>query len=243
MAVRPDGREVASGERDGTVRLTDPATNRSTAAVAGGTGAVWSLAYSADGSRLASAGADGSVLIWVPRTPNAPPLTLRGHERDVFGVALHPRDAVAASVGRDGTLRRWELDRGGPGEVLLKVDAELRSVAFSPDGEVLASAGSDGVVRLVSSRTGKRLGDLVGHEGDVRTVSFSPDGRYLASAGRDPTPARSGCGRRSPTGRPERARPPAATSRPSSGTGWSRRAHPTDARARRNPRIDAATIA
>ncbi|MGH3659439.1 MAG: WD40 repeat domain-containing protein, partial [Micromonosporaceae bacterium] len=79
------------------------------AALARNTGFVVDLAFSGDGTRLATAGGDGTVRVWDPRTGEQL-LVLRGHKGSVISVAFSPDGSRLASAGADGTVRIWALD-------------------------------------------------------------------------------------------------------------------------------------
>jgi WD40 repeat protein/DNA-binding SARP family transcriptional activator len=92
-----------------TVHVWDPASGRRVSTLAGHSGGVLDLAFSPDGSRLATASFDGTVWIWDPRS-GEPIEVLRGHGGAVSSVAFSPDGSQLASVGADGTVRVWALD-------------------------------------------------------------------------------------------------------------------------------------
>ncbi|MDJ0595674.1 MAG: caspase family protein [Pleurocapsa sp. MO_226.B13] len=111
---------------------------------------------------------------------------LKGHEDQVYSVAISPDGQTIASGGKDRTVRLWDK-RGNPiGQPFREHEDSVNSVAFSPDGEIIASASSDGKVRLWDTR-GNTISVFRGHEGSVNSVVFSPDGKFIVSGSRDKT--------------------------------------------------------
>ncbi len=146
------------------------------------------VAFSPDGTKLASAGWDKSVTVWdaLARKPLGEPL--RGHEDRVMSVAFSPDGATVASAGADKTVRLWHLaDRRPLGEPLRGHKDRVLSVKFSPDGTRLASGSLDGTVILWSVASREKIAELSGHKEAVRSVAFSPDGKTLATGSLDGT--------------------------------------------------------
>jgi WD40 repeat protein len=148
------------------------------------------VAFSPDGTTVASGSADTTVRFSNPVDAAARGGPLTGHTSSVSGVAFSPDGKVLASAGSGGderSVRLWNVaGRGSIGRLTGHLDS-VYDVAFSPDGTILATASADRTVRLWNPSTRKQVANLTGHAGVVRAVAFSPDGRILASAGADGT--------------------------------------------------------
>jgi Tol biopolymer transport system component len=188
VAFSPDGRLLASGGSDRTVRLWDPATGKHRRTLKGHTNIVYAVAFSPDGQLLASSGRDKTVRLWEPTTGKRW-RTLKGHTGYVDAVAFSPDGRLlASSGGGDCTVRLWDPATGEHRRTLTGHTGVAWAVAFSPDGRLLASSGGgDCTVRLWDPATGKQQRTLTGHTNIVSAVAFSPDGQLLASSSKDRT--------------------------------------------------------
>jgi WD40 repeat protein/serine/threonine protein kinase/tetratricopeptide (TPR) repeat protein len=179
----PDGKLLASGGNDGTVKLWDPASGQEISTLAAHSGQVRGLAFSPDGQILASGGFDGPVTLW-DAASGQKLRTLKAHTDKIKGIVFSPDGRLLASGSTDGTVKLWDSSNG---QLLRTLNASryVFSVAFSPDGKRLVSGGGYGTVKLWDTASGQELRSHKAHASRVFAVAFCPDGQLLASGGRD----------------------------------------------------------
>ncbi len=146
--------------------------------------AVFSVAISPDGEKIATGSWDKTVIIWSRQGKKLK--VIKGHEAIIYRVTFSPDSKTIATSSGDKTIRLWSLE-GEQLKVFCGHEDEVYRVSFSPDGTLLASASRDKTIKLWPLNGEQEIQTLKGHEGAVYRVSFSPDGTLLASASEDGT--------------------------------------------------------
>jgi WD40 repeat protein len=185
LALSPDGRMLASGSDDRTVKLWDFPSGRLSRSLTGHTETVESLAFSPDGLKLATASDDKTVKLWDVAT-GQPAATLTDHTDYVNAVAFSPDGRLLASASDDKTVKLWDV---ASAHLLrtLKHDDRVGTIAFAPSGAALASGCDDRTIEIWDPANGQLMRTLAGHTDRVGAVAFSPDGRTLISGSVDTT--------------------------------------------------------
>ncbi len=147
---------------------------------------VQSVAFSPDGTRVASGSWDNTIKLWDVASGEEV-ATLRGHEGMVYSVAFSPDGTRVASGSQDKTIKLWDAASGEEVATLRGHESGVYSVAFSPDGTRVASGSWDKTIKLWDAASGEEVATLRGHEGPVWSVAFSPDGTRVASGSGDQT--------------------------------------------------------
>ncbi|MGB8259390.1 MAG: serine/threonine-protein kinase [Terracidiphilus sp.] len=186
VAFSPDGRTLASGSWDDTIKLWDAASGSLLRTLQGHTSSVLSVAFSPDGRTLASGSDDHTIKLWDAASGSLL-RTLQGRGGFVDSVAFSPDGRTLASGSWDKTIKLWDAASGSLLRTLQGHTSVVESVAFSPDGRTLASGSFDNTIKLWDAASGSLLRTLQGRGGFVDSVAFSPDGRTLASASDDST--------------------------------------------------------
>jgi WD40 repeat protein len=179
LAYAPDGRTLAVGCDDESIRLWEPEPPVAFRSLAGHQPQeAWAVAFSPDGKTLVSAGDDHAVRRWDLATESVHAV-LQGHGALASCVAVSLDGTRIVSGSYDQTVKVW--DAAG-GQVLFtgRHEGHVRSVAFSPDGRLLASGGRDKKVRVWEVATGTEQATLTGHEGGDIVLAFVGP-RLLAS--------------------------------------------------------------
>ena len=139
--------------------------------------------FSPDGTRLATASADGTAKIW-DAASGQDLLTLQASSEGwVDSVAFSPNGKLLATAGDDKTARVWDSVTGKQLLILKGHPDWVSEVTFSPDGSMLASSSADGTIKLWDVLTGKESSTLHEEAGvQLNAMAFSPDASQIATA-------------------------------------------------------------
>ncbi|MBD2459261.1 ribosome assembly protein 4 [Nostoc sp. FACHB-87] len=193
VSFSPDGKTLASGSGDNTIKLWDISTGKLLKTLSGHSSSVYSVSFSPDGKTLASGSDDNTIKLWdvstgkFLKTLPSERYAKSGHSSSVWSVSFSPDGQTLASGSTDNTIKLWDISTGKPLKTLSGHSSPVISVSFSPDGKTLASGSGDNTIKLWDVSTGKLLKTLSGHSSEVKSVSFSPDGKTLASGSGDNT--------------------------------------------------------
>jgi WD40 repeat protein len=187
LAYSPDGRRLASGSSDGTVRIWDTRSHRQLMVLHSlGGAAIDSVAYSPDGVTLVTGDDNGLLQFWDSRSYQqfGHPVAVRGN--GVGSLAFSPDGRVLAVASAQTVRFVNPTTRRIEGEPLRVPGGDnLKTVAFSPNGRVLATnIGSvlGGAVQLWDVTSRRPLGGPLAR-GDIESVAFNPNGSTLAVVG------------------------------------------------------------
>ena len=145
IAISDDGKRLAVPCSIG-IWMYDAETDKALDLITGHTHWVISVAFSPDGSLLASGSVDSTVRLWDAHT-GTKLHTMQRHVHSISTVAFSPDSSLLASAGEDGTIQMWDVETGTHLRTLIGHLRFVYCVAFSPDGKILASSNG-GIVYL-----------------------------------------------------------------------------------------------
>jgi WD40 repeat protein len=186
-------RTVVVGQADNQMRVFGISFQQ---ALSGHAGTVSSLAYSADGKLMLSAGHDKTVRVWDLASGKVV-RNLTGCSAAVSSAAFSADAQFAIATSDDKQVRIWPV--GGPidaGVAAKNVAPTMtvpqiavpRCAAFTPDGLRFVTSGDELLIHVWDRATGLELERFASHTGSVTKLSFSEKGEKLISAGQDPAP-------------------------------------------------------
>jgi WD40 repeat protein len=194
VAFSPNGRMLASGSKDGTVKLWDAARGRELATLPGLKDEVRIVDISPDGKLLATGsgsweqpGLPGEVKLW-SLTTRREVAALGRHSAAINAVMFSPDGKMLATSSEDNTVRLWDVAGRKQIATLRGSSDGVNSVAFSPDGRLLAGGSGDSTLQVWRVATRQEVAHVEGERrSPILSVAFSPDGQTLATGEYDST--------------------------------------------------------
>lgn len=191
VAFMPNGKQMVYGGLNGVILINDSGADERTIRSLKPEGsyawqflpAVWSVAVSPDGTKIASGNADGSVKIWSVSGPLL--RNMKVHDDVVTAVVYAPDGRTVASGSKDGAVGIIDTATGHQVARLTDHAGQVLSVALSPDGRWIAAGGSGNTALIWNAATGRVAHVLMTGLTLVQSVAFSRDGRRLAVGGND----------------------------------------------------------
>jgi Planctomycete cytochrome C/WD domain, G-beta repeat len=185
LAVSPDGKRIASGGCDRTVRVWEYPSCKLEQSIENHADWVMGIVFAPDGKHLLTCSRDKTAKVWDLAAKESV-LTFPEHQNPVFGVGIKADSKVGYSVGTDKQLRSWNAT--GEGKQIKVLGAhgdEILKLVQHPKEPVMVTTSADKTVKVWNPETGANTKTLTGLADYVFAAAISPDGKQVAAGGYD----------------------------------------------------------
>ena len=176
----PDGKQLASGGRDQSVRVWDVASGRQIALLQDHHSPVQGVAFHSTGKYLASGDMSGLIIVWDAQTWQ-PVRRLEDHSGGVLAIDYSPQGRYLASGSQDGTVRIWPGDHSSGSSRLLLEDVHPQDLRFAELSPLLGLVTLDGRVMVVNVEQEDIVLEESAHRDLAASISFARQDEWLAS--------------------------------------------------------------
>lgn len=180
-AFSPDGKVLATGSGDKTIRLWDVLTSTPTDVLNGHKHWVQVLSWSPNGNYLASGSRDGGLLCWRhgDMYTDFKSATLRGHSNYLSHISWEPLHVNVkcdrfVSASKDQTLRVWRVGAASPEFSLSAHTACVTCVKWGGMDRIYSSS-QDRTIIVWDAQTGSAVAQLQGHGHWVNFIALNTD--------------------------------------------------------------------
>jgi WD40 repeat protein/serine/threonine protein kinase len=184
IAFSPDGRQIASGNSEGTIQLIEASTGRDVASLKGHDKIIGALTFSPDGRLIASGGYDTTVKLWDVASAREI-RTLKDQKSSVNRVAFHPDGRRLTAIAIDGIAKTWDVESGNLIETQNVPPGFAASMAVRPDGLRFVGGAWDGSIKVLDAVSKQVVAVIKGNAGFVSYSAFSGDGLQIALGNND----------------------------------------------------------
>jgi WD40 repeat protein len=181
------GTELVSSGLDTSIKIWDVASGACLQTIQEHSRTVIDVLFTPNGQQIISGSQDLTVRIWdrVKAQDWQCSKVLRGHENNIWSIALNSQGTILVSSDQSGVLKFWDIESGQCVKTFSSISKAVRALAFHPQRNLLASSSEDRQIRLWDLDNYQCLHTIPAHRMAVWQIAFSPQGDVLASCGMD----------------------------------------------------------
>jgi hypothetical protein len=185
LAVSVDGKRIACGGCDRTVRVWEYPSGKLEQSIENHADWVLGVIFAPDGKHLLTCSRDKTAKVW-DLSAKESVLTFPDHQNAVFGVGVKKDSKAGFSAGLDKNVRMWNAT--GEGKQIRVVGNhgdEILKMVQHPKEPIMVTTSADKTVKVWNPETGANTKTLTGLTDHVFAAAISPDGKQVAAGGYD----------------------------------------------------------